>query len=221
MNKKETQIMKKTLIIGASGQIGKQFTKLMLQDGQHVTALVRDKSKLSDIEAENISIVEADLTNDFSHAFKDCTSVVFVAGSGGGTGAEKTLLIDLWSACRAADYAKANNVEHFILVSSIGADAPSNGPEDMQPYLIAKHVADEHLMRSGLTYSVIRPGALTDEDSTGKFTRQRPQDDDNAKITRADVASALLYCVSNVAKENMVIELFNGDKAISEVFGDS
>ena len=40
--------MKKTLIIGASGQIGKKLTQLMLDNGNHVVALVRDKSKLSD-----------------------------------------------------------------------------------------------------------------------------------------------------------------------------
>ncbi|WP_026843553.1 NAD(P)-binding oxidoreductase [Brumicola pallidula] len=210
--------MKNTLIIGASGQIGKQLTKLMLNDGQKVSALVRDKSKLSDIKDENLSIVEEDLTNDFSHALTDCTNVVFAAGSGGGTGAEKTLLIDLWSACKAADYAKAHKIKHFVMVSSIGADAPDEGPQEMQPYLIAKHMADEHLMRSGLHYSIIRPGALTDDEATGRFTSQRPENDDDAKITRADVAHALMYCVNNPPHENSVTELFNGDKKIAEAF---
>jgi uncharacterized protein YbjT (DUF2867 family) len=210
--------MKNTLIIGASGQIGKQLTKLMLNDGQKVSALVRDKSKLSDIKDENLSIVEEDLTNDFSHALTDCTNVVFAAGSGGGTGAEKTLLIDLWSACKAADYAKAHKIKHFVMVSSIGADAPDEGPQEMQPYLIAKHMADEHLMRSGLHYSIIRPGALTDDEATGRFTSQRPENDDDAKITRADVAHALMYYVNNPPHENSVTELFNGDKKIAEAF---
>jgi uncharacterized protein YbjT (DUF2867 family) len=210
--------MKNTLIIGASGQIGKQLTKLMLNDGQKVSALVRDKSKLSDIKDENLSIVEEDLTNDFSHALTDCTNVVFAAGSGGGTGAEKTLLIDLWSACKAADYSKAHKIKHFVMVSSIGADAPDEGPQEMQPYLIAKHMADEHLMRSGLHCSIIRPGALTDDEATGRFTSQRPENDDDAKITRADVAHALMYYVNNTPHENSVTELFNGDKKIAEAF---
>lgn len=173
----------------------------MLEDGHRVSALVRDKHKLSDINNDLLTIVEADLTNDFSHAFDKCTSVVFVAGSGGSTGADKTMLIDLWAACKAADYAKASGVTHFVLVSSIGADAPSDSPEEMRPYLIAKHMADEHLMRSGLPYSVIRLGALTNDKPTGKFTSQRPSDEDKAKITRDDVAHALLYCVSQPLKK--------------------
>ena len=158
--------MKQTLIIGASGQIGKKLTQLMLDNNQHVVALVRDKSKLSDIHDDKLSIIEEDLNKDFEHAFKHCENVVFAAGSGGHTGVDKTILIDLWAACRAADYAKNNDVKHFTMVSSIGADAPSEGPENMQPYLVAKHMADEHLIHSGLHYSIIRPGSLTND--TGK-----------------------------------------------------
>ena len=208
--------MKKTLIIGASGQIGKKLTQLMLDNGNHVVALVRDKSKLSDITDEKLQIVKTDLTEDFGQAFKQCTHVVFVAGSGGNTGADKTILIDLWAACRAVDYAKENAIKHFVLVSSIGADAPSTGPESMQPYLIAKHMADEHMMRSGLHYSIVRPGTLTNENAEGKFTTQRPAKKDDAKITRDDVAKALLFIVNNPAKENKVTELFNGSENIGE-----
>lgn len=208
--------MQRTLIIGASGQIGKQVTQLMLDGGHVVVALVRDKEKLSDISGDTMSIVEADLTDDFSHAFKDCSTVIFAAGSGGDTGADKTLLIDLWAACRAADYAKAHDVNHFILVSSIGADAPSDGPEDMQPYLVAKHFADEHLMRSGLHYSILRPGGLTNDDAVGKFTTERPADNDDAVVTRADVAHALVYLAGDTRKSNMVKELFNGKQSLSD-----
>lgn len=210
--------MNRTLIIGASGQIGKQLTRNMLDDGQQVVALVRDKEKLSDIDSSNLFIVETDLTQDFQKAFENCSQVVFVAGSGGSTGADKTMLIDLWAACRAADYAKKQHVSHFIMVSSIGADDPSKGPEEMQPYLVAKHMADEHLIRSGLKYSIIRPGTLTDDSASGRFTTQRPKDNDNAKITRADVAAALQYCVANPPASSMITELFNGDESLELTF---
>ena len=208
--------MKQALIIGASGQIGKKLTQLMLDNNQHVVALVRDKSKLSDIHDNKLTIVEEDLNKDFGHAFKDCENVVFVAGSGGHTGTDKTVLIDLWAACRAADYAKNNDVKHFTMVSSIGADAPSEGPENMQPYLVAKHMADEHLVRSGLHYSIIRPGSLTNEAGKGKFTNQRPEQKEQATITRDDVAKALLFTVTNPPKKSTITEIFNGSKRVDE-----
>lgn len=209
--------MKKTLIIGASGNIGKQLTQLMLNNQQDVVALVRDKKKLSDLNSEHLSIVQADLKEDFSHAFEQCDTAIFVAGSGGSTGADQTLLIDLWAACRAADYAKHKQIKHFIMVSSIGADEPNKGPENMQPYLVAKHMADEHLINTGLRYSIIRPGSLTDSRPTAQFTSERPAQMEQATITRADVAKALLFCVNHPPTENTIVELFNGDKNINEV----
>ncbi|WJG10045.1 SDR family oxidoreductase [Aliiglaciecola sp. LCG003] len=209
--------MQRTLIIGASGQIGKQVTQLMLDGGHFATALVRDKSKLSDVQGNTLSIVEADLTEDFGHAFEGCTEVIFVAGSGGDTGADKTLLIDLWAACRSADYAKKHAIQHFIMVSSIGADAPSNGPNEMQPYLVAKHMADEHLIRSGLHYTILRPGSLTNDDAKGSFSDERPKDKSEAVITRADVAQALVYLAGDNRQDSMIKELFNGGKTLTEV----
>ncbi|WP_022953019.1 SDR family oxidoreductase [Leucothrix mucor] len=209
--------MNKTLIIGASGQIGKMTTQQMLDNGHAVVALVRDKSKLADISSDKLQIVEADLEEDFSHAFEGCDQVIFSAGSGGKTGADKTMLIDLWAACKAADYAKAANVSHFVMVSSIGADEPSSGSEKMRPYLVAKHMADEHLIRSGLNYTILRPGSLNDNDATDKVQTQRPSNRDDMVISREDVAHALSYVVGKTELNGKIFELFNGDKDFAEV----
>ena len=115
-------------------------------------ALVRDKSKLSTLESSHLTIVEQDLENDFSRAFEGVDQVIFSAGSGGATGADKTLLIDLWAAVKAINYAVDAKVKHFIIVSSIGADAPDNIESSIKPYLVAKHMADQHLINSELNY---------------------------------------------------------------------
>ncbi|AZG75015.1 SDR family oxidoreductase [Shewanella livingstonensis] len=209
--------MNKTLILGASGQIGKMTTKQLLADGQSVIALVRDKSKLADLASDNLRIVEADLEQDFSQAFNDCDQVIFSAGSGGKTGADKTMLIDLWAACKAIDYAKAANVSHFIMVSSIGADDPDQGSEQMKPYLVAKHMADEYLISSGLNYTIFRPGSLTDDSATGKVQTQRPSSKDKMTIHREDVARALTYAVGKPQLGGKIFELFNGSKSLTDV----
>lgn len=209
--------MKKTLIIGASGQIGKMTTKQLLADGKTVIALVRDKNKLADIRSDKLHIVEGDLENDFSQAFADCDQVIFSAGSGGKTGADKTMLIDLWAACKAVDYAKSANVSHFVMVSSIGADDPSQGTEIMKPYMVAKHMADEHLIRSGLNYTIIRPGLLTDNNGTGKVQTIRPSNKEQMTINREDVASTLAYALGKSELGGKIFELFNGDKTPADI----
>ena len=206
--------MSKTLIIGASGQIGKMTTELLLENEQNVVALVRDKNKLSDLNSSFLTIVEQDLEGDFGDAMKGCDQVIFAAGSGGSTGDDKTVLIDLWAATKAATFAKEHGVKHFIMVSSIGADDPDSIQGDLKPYLVAKHMADEHLINSGLNYTIVRPGTLTDDSASMQVTTQRPSDRSEAKISRENVANALLHIATNSFISNRIFELFDGDKPI-------
>ncbi|MFY8325631.1 SDR family oxidoreductase [Pseudoalteromonas sp. ZZD1] len=209
--------MSKTLVIGASGQIGKMTTKLLLSQQQHVVALVRDKSKLNDIENSNLSVVEQDLEGDFSQAFTGCDQVIFAAGSGGSTGADKTILIDLWAATKAANYAKDHDIKNFLMVSSIGADDPDAIESELKPYLVAKHMADEHLKQSGLNYTIVRPGTLTDESASMQVTTQRPNSKEDAKISRENVANSLAHIASKPPGEKAIFELFDGDQVISSL----
>lgn len=209
--------MSKTLIIGASGNIGKLTTQLMLNNDQSVVALVRDKSKLSDLESSNLEIVEANLEDDFRFAFKDCDQVIFTAGSGGNTDGDKTLLIDLWAAVKSANYAKEHNLNHFVMVSSIGSDTPEAGPEALRPYLVAKHMADEHLVNSGVDYTILRPASLTDDKGSGLFQSERPQNSSKQVIARENVAQAICYSLGQEHLKGKTIELFDGDQEISTV----
>ncbi|NUZ11536.1 SDR family oxidoreductase [Pseudoalteromonas sp. McH1-7] len=205
----------KTLIIGASGQIGKMTTKKMLEQGHDVVALVRNKDKLADIESEQLTITEQDLENDFSAAFDNVEQVIFSAGSGGETGADKTLPIDLWAAIKAIDYAVKANVKHFIMVSSIGADDPDNIESEIKPYLVAKHMADQYLQRSIVNYTIVRPGTLLNEPATGGFSTSRTANREDAVINRENVADALAY-LATLHPQNLTFELFNGEQPLKQ-----
>jgi len=207
--------MSKTLIIGASGKIGKLTTELLLKKEQSVTALVRNKAKLDDLDSPYLNIVEQDLEGDFSNALKECDVVIFTAGSGGSTGDDKTMLIDLWAATKAATYAKEYGVKHFIMVSSIGADDPDAIQSDLKPYLVAKHMADEHLINSGLKYTIVRPGTLTDETGGMLITTKRPSDRSEAVISRENVANTLLYLATNSSDSSRIFEIFDGETPIN------
>ncbi|WP_404340560.1 SDR family oxidoreductase [Pseudoalteromonas mariniglutinosa] len=208
----------KTLIIGATGQIGKMTTQKMLQTGHQVVALARNKDKLADIHSPHLSVVEQDLENNFSHAFKDCELVIFTAGSGGGTSADKTMLIDLWAAVKAINYAKQHSVQHFIMVSSIGADAPDNIESSIKPYLVAKHMADQYLLSSGLKYTILRPGTLLNEPASKRFSFKRPHSRADAVISRENVAEALNFVATESPNDSIIVELFDGDSKLESFF---
>lgn len=209
--------MSKTLIIGASGQIGQLITKTLIETEEDARALVRDKSKLDDLKDSDLEIVEADLEGDFSLAFDGIDNVVFVAGSGGSTGADKTLLIDLWAAKKAVDYAKEANVKQFIMLSSIGADDPEAIESDIKPYLVAKHMADQYLMASGVPFTIVRPGPLTNDKGQGKITIKRPNSREEMAIPRADVAKSVLFILSKDNLNGKIFELFGGTYDVDNV----
>ena len=133
---------------------------------------------------------------------------------------DKTLLIDLWAAVKAINYAVDAKVKHFVMVSSIGADAPDNIESSIKPYLVAKHMADQHLINSELNYSIVRPGTLLNDAATGLLTTTRPATRQDAVINREDVADTLLYLAEHTPQKPQVFELFNGDKSIGSLLRD-
>jgi uncharacterized protein YbjT (DUF2867 family) len=116
-------------------------------------------------------------------------AVIFAAGSGGSTGPEMTEKVDRDGAKRLIDLALESRVKRFVMLSSIGADQ-SSPTGDIAPYLKAKHEADEYLKASGLTYSILRPVALTNN-GRGKEVILGKDVDKSAKASRADVAYVL------------------------------
>ena len=173
--------------------------------------MVRDQSVAQDMAEQGAELLVADLENEFSAALAGCQKVVFTAGSGANTGAEKTLLIDLWAACKAVDYAKQQAVQQFVMVSSRGADNPDQGPAAIKPYLVAKHFADEYLLNSSVPYTILQPGRLLDQPGSGLVSTQRPADPAKQCISREDTAQAIYHCLTHSHTIGRVYELYQAE----------
>ena len=94
---------------------------------------------------------------------------------------------------RLIDLAVKSNVRRFVMLSSVGAGNPD--PDgDLAHYLQAKHDADEYLEASGLTYAILRPVALTEEDGT-RDMRFGDEVEADAEAARGDVAAVLADAV--------------------------
>jgi uncharacterized protein YbjT (DUF2867 family) len=211
--------MDKTLVIGANGQIGKQLIGMMALAKMPALAMIRSAEQAQDLEKLGAETVIADLEQPLPDAaFATCDKVVFTAGSGGKTGADKTILIDLWAAVKAVDMAKKHNIKQFVMVSARDAGDPEHGTEAIKHYNICKHFADKHLLESGVPYTILRPGRLTNEVATGRITTKRPAHQDEQIITRADVAACVLQCLDHSEAINQVDELYNGSMPIAEAF---
>ncbi len=178
----------KVLVAGATGKTGRLLVSELQDRGAIPIALVRKGSDTS-VLPEGTEQRTGDLTRLHSGVCDGVDAVVFAAGSGGSTGPEMTDKVDREGAQRLVDLAKEAGVDRFVMLSSVGADNP---PEDheMTHYLKAKQAADEHLQASGLTYSILRPVALTDDPKTDAVILGEGVDQ-KAKAHRADVAAVL------------------------------
>ncbi len=204
-------------VIGANGQIGKQLVERLHEEGKHdVTAMVRKEKQLEDFKNKGYQAVLGDLEGDVANltdAIGNADVVVFAAGSGGNTGADKTLLIDLDGAAKSIEAAKQQDVKQFVMVSALKAEDRSAWPDEMKPYYVAKHHADRLLEESGLTYTIVRPGVLTDDAGTGKV---KTGDVSTGEVPRADVAAFLAHVIGHDAAYNKAIDLVKGDTAIED-----
>ncbi|WP_277811642.1 SDR family oxidoreductase [Chromohalobacter canadensis] len=205
----------KTLVIGANGQIGRQFCELAHEADVPIRAMIRDTSQQAWFQERGIETVLADLEGDFRKAFYGCDQVVFAAGSGPHTGPDKTLMIDLYGALSAIDLAASLGIGRFLMVSAMRADQVLEAPAKLRPYMAAKHAADAHLRASRVPYVILKPGRLTDEAATQRVTTDVANADDN-RISRANVAHALLEVVRNRELRQREFSLLDGNTAIDE-----
>ena len=157
----------------------------------------------------------ADLEGDVSHTVEGCDAVIFLAGGGPGSGPEKKETIDYGGASKLIKAATEHGANRYLMVSSVGAHDPESANEKMQPYLRAKARADEELKNSGLDYTIVRPGPLTDEQGTGRIDASTELGR-REEIPREDVARTMVAALEQRNTFGKTFEVFAGDTPIDE-----
>lgn len=212
----------KILIIGANGQIGTRIAH-KLKDTDHTpVAMVRKEEQIQNFNDQGIETVLADLEKDISHAFDDMDGVVFTAGSGANTPKSQTKVIDENGAKKAIDQAEEKGVERFVMVSALLANRdPEQWPASMKHYYEAKASADSYLRESGLNYTILMPGRLTNEEGTGKVElSERIEEVNDRSITRDDVAEVIVELMSAKNTYGFSLDLLQGAKNIEKAIND-
>ncbi|WP_292945923.1 SDR family oxidoreductase [Olleya sp. UBA1516] len=204
--------MENILVAGANGTTGKKIVNL-LNESQYFNpiAMVRKEEQIPYFKAKNIETVLADLEQDVAGAFnKSIDKVVFAAGSGG----KKVVEVDQEGAKRMIDASNKYKVRKFVMLSSMGADQPEKA-EQLQDYLKAKHNADEYLKSSGLNYSIVRPGSLTNGELTNKIQLETKLNK-SGEISRNDVAQTLVRSLNDDVANNATFEILKGETLIGD-----
>src|SRR5215204_49857 len=156
------------LIAGGHGKIARRLIRILASDGHTARALIRSDDQAADIEGDGGVPVLCDLErDDVTPHVGGADAIVFAAGAGPGSGAERKRTVDFGAAVKCVKAAEQLGVARFVIVSSIGAQDPEAGPESMRPYLRTKAEADARVVASTLDWTIVRPGSLEDGPGTG------------------------------------------------------
>ncbi|HEX2088012.1 MAG TPA: SDR family oxidoreductase [Solirubrobacteraceae bacterium] len=204
-------------IAGGHGQVALRLARLLSARGDEVRSLIRDPTQAADVEAAGARAVLCDLEVEEARGIAKhvagTDAVVFAAGAGPGSGPERKRTVDLGAALKLIGAAERTGVRRYVMVSSVGAHDPEGRSEAMRPYLRAKAEADAALAASGLDYTIVRPGSLTDDPGTGRVALSTELGN-RGPIPRDDVAAVLAACLDVPETIGLTFEAFAGEQEV-------
>ena len=217
--------MSRIAVVGGHGKVARHLHPLLVAAGHTPVALVRREEYRAELEAQGAEVrlldIEGEAAAGFAGAFEGCHAVVFAAGGGpdGNLGRKRT--VDLEGSLKSIEGARRAGISRFVQVSAIGVDAPL--PPDTEAvwraYVEAKRDADAALRASGLDWTIIRPGRLTDGPPTGLVALG--PDVERGEVPRADVAAVLAAVIDTGGGIGAQWDLVSGETPIDEAVRQS
>jgi uncharacterized protein YbjT (DUF2867 family) len=206
------------VIAGGHGKVARSLATLLVARGDRARGLIRNPDHAADLRADGSEPVVCDLeqagVEDVASAIAGADAVVFAAGAGPGSGAQRKLTVDRDGAIKLLAAAQSAGVERYVMVSSIGAEAPPDGDDVFSVYLRAKAEADQAVMASSLAWTVVRPGPLTDAPGTG--TVRLETEPFRADVTRDDVARVVGATLAEPRSAGLKLYVADGDVPVDE-----
>jgi len=215
------------VIAGGHGKIAQLLERRLADAGHDPVGIVRNEDHVADLEAAGARAVVLDLestdVDTLAGHLDGADAVVFAAGGGGGSGAERKLTLDRDGAVLLADAAERAGVSRYVMVSAMSTDdfdpdAAELPAEDddavFQVYLRAKSEADADLRGRDLDWTIVRPGGLTDDAGTGQVSVGRTVE--RGSVPRADVAEVIATALVEGTAVRTQFELVSGDLPISD-----
>lgn len=209
----------KISVVGGHGSIAMLLHPILKEKGHQVRGIIRKDEQAEDLREVGAEPVVCDIekTDDISEAVGEVDAVLFAAGAGPGSGAKRKWTVDRDGAIKLIEAAKKNSIDRYVMISAMGTDTP-RGNEVFRTYLQAKEEADEALRNSGLDYTIIKPGRLTDEPGNGKVSLAPKLE--RAEIPRADVAAVLAEVFETPGTAGLQLNLVSGEQPIQQAVKD-
>ena len=201
------------VVAGAHGQVAMLLHPLLIARGHTVRGLIRNPDQAAEVRAAGAEPEVCDLESDtdIAGAVGAADAVVFAAGAGPGSGAQRKWSLDRDGALKLMEAARDNRIPRFVMLSTMNPEQP-RGSEVFQVYQRAKAEADAALRDSDLAWTIVRPGRLIDDPGTGRVSMGRALE--RGEIPRADVAAVLLEVLDHPETAGLQFDVITGQDAI-------
>ena len=212
--------MTRIAIVGGHGNVARHLHPLLVAAGHTPVALVRTEDYRAELEGLGAEVRLLDIENDdaaaFAAAFEGCQAVVFAAGGGADGNIERKRTVDLEGTLKSLEGAKGAGISRFVQVSAIGVDnpLPDDAGEVWAAYVAAKRDSDAAVRDSGLDWTIVRPGGLTDDPGTGLV--EIATEVERGQVPRADVAAVIAHSLDTGDGLGAQFELVGGETPIAE-----
>jgi uncharacterized protein YbjT (DUF2867 family) len=215
----------KALVAGATGATGSRIVAQLVQRGIPVKALVRDVSTAQAKLPPEVELAQGEVGNKASlqAALEGCTVLVCATGARPSLDPTGPYQVDYEGTKNLVDTAKAAGIEHFVMVSSLCVSKFFHPLNLFWLVLYWKKQAEAYLQRSGLTFTIVRPGGLKNEDDDPRPLVMAPADTlFEGSLPRLKVAEVCVEALFEPAARNRIVEIVAQEggtpQAISELF---
>ena len=214
----------KAFVAGATGQTGRHIVTELTKRNIPVRALVRNLELAKQILPPDVEIVVGDILNvsALDQAIADCDVLICATGAKPSLNAFQPYLVDYIGTKNLVNAAKAKNIKHFAIVSSLCVSKFLHPLNLFWLVLFWKKQAERYLQDSGLTYTIIRPGGLLNYEKQGGLVMSSADTLFEGSIPRTKVAQVTVDALFEESAKNKLLEIVvqadQTDLPISELF---
>lgn len=216
----------KVLVAGATGETGSRVVTQLLKRGISVKALVRDVATAQAKLPSEVELVQGEVGNRASlqAALEGCTVLICATGARPSLDPTGPYHVDYEGTKNLVDAAKAAKIEHFVMVSSLCVSKVFHPLNLFWLVLYWKKQAEAYLQRSGLTFTIVRPGGLKNDDDDARPLVMAPADTlFEGNLPRMKVAEVCVEALFEPAARNRIVEIVAQENAppqtIADLFG--
>ncbi|NEZ59662.1 SDR family oxidoreductase [Adonisia turfae] len=209
----------KVLVVGATGQTGRRITNQLSGSDVAVKAMVRDRSKADFSEAVEVVVGDVLKPETLAVAIAGCDAIICATGAAPSFDMTGPYQVDFVGTKNLVDAAKLAGVKRFVIVSSLCVSKFFHPLNLFWLVLYWKKQAENYIANSGLTYTIVRPGGLRNEDSGDPILMASADTLFEGGIAREKVAQVCIAALSEPESENKIVEIVMNSEAQAQSFG--